>query len=194
MGNSIKLAQHFPYEGEIIEGHDIRIQPILGLGKIMLQRSIPTKDEVVSAIASETGLDIPLNPCRASIDPSSDITVISIGPNMWDIVCKDTDTKGILSRINDATMQNNIFATDMSDQLICMEIDGPNALEFLSRGCALDLRKNVFKAGHSARSLLAQANVILWRMDEDKYRILFDVSLWNYLWQWMTETASGLEG
>lgn len=192
MGNSLKLTQHFPYEGVIFEGPDIHIQTISDLGKVMLQRSIPTNNEEISGLAETIGFDIPLNVCRTSIVQASETTVISVGPNMWDIVCKQSDTHSLLSAIEAATKQSNIFVTDMSDQLICMEIKGPNSLELLSRGCALDLRKDRFEIGHSARSLLAQANVILWRVDEDKYRMLFDVSLWNYLSQWIEESVAGL--
>ena len=90
MGSSLKLTQHFPDEGVIFEGPDIQIQTISDLGKVMLQRSIPTKNEEILGLVETIGFDIPLNVCRTSIDQASETTVISVGPNMWDIAVSYT--------------------------------------------------------------------------------------------------------
>ncbi|VAV95427.1 hypothetical protein MNBD_ALPHA02-1188, partial [hydrothermal vent metagenome] len=39
-------------------------------------------------------------------------------------------------------------------------------------------------------TLLAQANIMIWRHGKDSFRILFDVSLSDYLWHWLEGAAA----
>ncbi|PCJ38599.1 MAG: hypothetical protein COA81_12675 [Alphaproteobacteria bacterium] len=60
----------------------------------------------------------------------------------------------------------------------------------LAKGCALALSGDVFTVKDVASTLLAQANIMIWRHGKDSFRILFDVSLSDYLWHWLKGAAA----
>lgn len=58
----------------------------------------------------------------------------------------------------------DVLVTDASDALLTLELVGEGAADVLSRGCALDLRNDVFQIGHYASTTLGAVDVVLHRM------------------------------
>ena len=63
------------------------------------------------------------------------------------------------------------------------------AAEVLAGGCALDLHPSVFPPGSCAQTLLARAQVILYRTDEHTFRILVRPSFADYLRAWLRDAT-----
>ena len=59
----------------------------------------------------------------------------------------------------------------------------------LARGCALDLHPSVFPPGSCAQTLLARAQVILYRTDEEAFRLLVRPSFADYVRAWFRECS-----
>jgi heterotetrameric sarcosine oxidase gamma subunit len=81
-------------------------------------------------------------------------------------------------------------AVDVSANRVCLELAGPGAVEVLARGCALDLHPSVFPPGRCAQTLLARAQVILYRTEEDVFRLLVRPSYAEYLRAWVRDTIA----
>ena len=62
--------------------------------------------------------------------------------------------------------------TDQSDAWACLVLEGPEARAVLARLCPLDLRREVFKRGHVARSLLGHMNVLVHRAGAERYELM----------------------
>ena len=80
-------------------------------------------------------------------------------------------------------------AVDVSANRVCLELSGDGAADVLARGCALDLHPSVFPPGRCAQTLVARAQVILWRT-EDAFRLLVRPSFADYLRAWLRDAGA----
>ena len=80
-------------------------------------------------------------------------------------------------------------AVDVSANRVCLELSGEGAAEVLARGCALDLHPSVFPPGRCAQTLVARAQVILYRTD-DAFRLLVRPSFADYLRAWLRDAGA----
>jgi sarcosine oxidase subunit gamma len=81
-------------------------------------------------------------------------------------------------------------AVDVSANRVCLELSGDEAAAVLARGCALDLHPSVFPPGRCAQTLVARAQVILYRT-EDAFRLLVRPSFADYLRAWLRDAGAG---
>jgi sarcosine oxidase subunit gamma len=81
-------------------------------------------------------------------------------------------------------------AVDVSANRVCLELAGESAADVLARGCALDLHPSVFPPGRCAQTLLARAQVILYRTDEHAFRLLVRPSLADYVRAWLRDAGA----
>jgi sarcosine oxidase subunit gamma len=81
-------------------------------------------------------------------------------------------------------------AVDVSANRVCFELAGPAAADVLARGCSLDLHASVFTPGSCAQTLVARAQVILWRVDEETFRLLVRPSFAGYLRDWLRDAIA----
>ena len=80
-------------------------------------------------------------------------------------------------------------AVDVSANRVCLELSGEGAADVLARGCALDLHPSVFPPGRCAQTLVARAQVILYRTD-DAFRLLVRPSFADYLRAWLRDAGA----
>jgi sarcosine oxidase subunit gamma len=104
-------------------------------------------------------------------------TVLWLGPDEW-LVLGGTE----------ADFPDAAAAVDVSANRVAFELAGDDAAEVLAQGCSLDLDR--LEPGRCAQTLLARAQVILYRPEPDRWRILVRPSLAPYLRAWL-EDASG---
>ena len=60
---------------------------------------------------------------------------------------------------------------DISHRNCALEIAGPKAEDLLNTGCPLDLTPRAFPVGTCARTLLGKAEIVLWRIATDRFRL-----------------------
>lgn len=188
MSEIFELARKTPLEGCGITHDGLTIQPVQGKGKIMLQRTNSVADSEIEALGQKFvqtfGAGLPLNVGDKAVSKDGAITVLCFNPSSWLILCDDKDVGTIMDWVGDVVQTATITVSDMTDQYICLTMEGRHAQSLLAKGCALDLAAQSFPENHVARSLLAQANIVIWRHGSG-YHIIFDVSLSDYLWLWL---------
>ena len=81
-------------------------------------------------------------------------------------------------------------AVDVSANRSCLELSGEGAADVLARGCALDLHPSVFPPGRCAQTLVARAQVILYRPAEHTFRLLVRPSFADYLRAWLLDAGA----
>lgn len=79
---------------------------------------------------------------------------------------------------------------DVSANRVCLELSGAGAADVLARGCALDLHPSVFPPGRCAQTLVARAQVILYRTEEHAFRLLVRPSFAGYLRAWLLDAGA----
>jgi sarcosine oxidase subunit gamma len=60
---------------------------------------------------------------------------------------------------------------DVSHRQFALEISGPHAVTILSGACPLDLDVRAFPVGMCTRTVLAKADIVLWRTDQSTFHL-----------------------
>jgi sarcosine oxidase subunit gamma len=81
---------------------------------------------------------------------------------------------------------------DVSHRQFALEVAGPNATAILNGACPLDLDLSEFPVGMCTRTVLAKADIVLWRKREDVFHLEVWRSFAGYVSGILTEIAAGL--
>jgi len=107
-------------------------------------------------------------------------TVLWLGPDEW-----------LVLGGSEADHPQSAAAVDVSANRVILELQGGDAVDVLAQGCSLDLHPSVFAAGSCAQTLLARAQVILVRPDENRFLVLVRPSFAPYLRAWLEDAIEG---
>lgn len=79
---------------------------------------------------------------------------------------------------------------DISHRQFALEVSGPHAVTILSGACPLDLDLAEFPIGMCTRTVLAKADIVLWRRREDAFHLEVWRSFAGYVTGLLTEIAA----
>jgi sarcosine oxidase subunit gamma len=79
---------------------------------------------------------------------------------------------------------------DISHRQFAFEIHGAHAQAILNGACPLDLDASVFPIGMCTRTVLAKADIVLWRIAEDAFHVETWRSFSGYVGALLTEIAA----
>jgi sarcosine oxidase subunit gamma len=137
---------------------------------------------------SAAGVDLPLLPNTtagaANGDGDDGVSVLWLGPDEWLVVSGPDTTEEILGRLGGVPAST----VDVSAQRTAIAVGGIVARDVLAHGCALDLERQL-GVGRCAQTVLARAQVVLWRRDPDEYRVFVRSSFAGYLATWLLDAA-----
>jgi sarcosine oxidase subunit gamma len=145
-----------------------------------LQAAAPSKAEQVLEITwpKETG-----------VVGNGRVDMVCSGPTDWLVIADDPDAAALLRRLDEAFEGSVFRATNASQALARIEIDGPEARELLAKGCALDLHPSRFPPGCCARTRVAGMPVIVWCTQSSTFECIVTMSYAEYLISWLTDAA-----
>lgn len=186
------LPRHGPLAHRVLGVHvEIGTEPGVKLGEpqeraCISLRGAPTP-ELRHIVAEHAGCGLPLNPHEATAHGG--MAALWLGPDEW-LITGDADGAALATALQNAL--HGLFAstTDLSHAWCAIRLAGPNAREVLSKGCSLDPHPRAFAPGHAARTLLAQATVILHQTGDDAYEVFVRRSFADYLWQWLEDAGT----
>ena len=75
--------------------------------------------------------------------------------------------------------------TDVSDHYQVLYLNGEWVRWILSKGCPVNLDKNVFKPGFCTQTILGHVNIMLLCEDKNSFLIIFVSSFLNYVIKWL---------
>jgi sarcosine oxidase, subunit gamma len=78
---------------------------------------------------------------------------------------------------------------DVSHRQIAFEVSGPRATLLLNAGCPLDLDLSAFPVGMCTRTVLAKAEIVLWRTSQDVFHVEVWRSFADYVSRFLAEVA-----
>jgi sarcosine oxidase, subunit gamma len=115
--------------------------------------------------------------------------IVCIGPTDWLVIASDPDASALPQRLDEAFAGSPFRATDLSQALIRISIEGPEARVLLAKGCALDLHPSRFAPGRCARTRFASMAVIVRCMRDFAFECIVTRSYAEYLESWLTDAA-----
>jgi sarcosine oxidase subunit gamma len=120
---------------------------------------------------------------------SGDVDIICVGPTDWLVLAADLAPTALL-RLLDTLFRDSTFrATNVSQALIRVKIEGSDVRELLAKGCALDLDPQRFPPGRSSRTRFADTPVILRCIRQSTFECIVAPSYADYFLVWLEDAA-----
>lgn len=122
---------------------------------------------------------------------SGDTSVLWLGPAEFLLVAPANSheslggdlPRALISALGDGKGQ----VVDLSANRTTFELSGPRARAVLEKGCALDLHPRVLKAGTALSTEIGGIPAILWKTEEETYRIFPRASFAEFLGRWLLD-------
>ncbi len=130
-------------------------------------------DAAADAAGRAFGVPLPRDACRAATYGAR--AALWLGPDEWLLIAPDGEAPTILRAIADGLDGIPHSLVDVSHRNAGFEISGSGAGDLLNAGCPLDLGLAAFPVGMCTRSVLAKAEIVLWRTAE----FTFHIEVWR---------------
>lgn len=140
------------------------------------------RDEAVAAADAALGFPLPRQACRANA--SGERAALWLGPDEWLLLAPEHDEFADL-----AMLEPPHALVDVSHRQVALALSGPYVTETLNAGCPLDLERAAFPVGMCTRTVLAKAEIVLWRTAADAFHIEVARSFAAYLWEYLAEAS-----
>ena len=156
-------------------------------------RADPADAALLARIGEALAAVPPTTPNTVTVAADGEAHVLWLGPDEWLVVAREGAPSEfaaeVAAALREAAAGAFLTTVDVSANRVGIEIAGPDALELLAAGCALDLER-ALPVGACAQTLLARATIVLWHVADDpepRYRVLVRPSFVRYLVAWLRD-------
>jgi sarcosine oxidase, subunit gamma len=162
------------------------VQPLPAATRYILRGASAVRNAAESAF----GVSIPSVACRAVSDGAR--AALWLGPDEWLLLAPESQGGAVAGDLDAALRELPHSLVDVSHRQIACSISGPQAGTLLSSGCPLDLDVRAFPVDMCTRTVLAKAEVVLWRTGAQKFRLEVWRSFAAYVSLFLAEAARGM--
>ena len=168
----------------------------------MVNLRVDPAGPVAARIAALLGVELPTEP--NTVVSSAAWSVLWLGPDEWLVVGPEGAAADLVGLLRGLLAGQRGSAVDVSANRTTIELAGPFARDVLEQGCPLDLHPRVFGPGRCVQTMLARAQVVIWRpadgaagaqagaqasSSEEVFRLLVRGSFAGYLAAWLNDAA-----
>ncbi|HEV2551617.1 MAG TPA: sarcosine oxidase subunit gamma family protein [Stellaceae bacterium] len=125
--------------------------------------------DALKAAGVAYGVALPRQACRAAFAGSR--AALWLGPDEWLLLLPEGEAENCAAALTRALAGLPHSLVDVGHRQVGLEIAGPPAATVLNAGCPLDLDGAVFPVGMCTRTVLGKAEIVLWRVAEQCFRI-----------------------
>ena len=115
------------------------------------------------------GLSLSMPPCRASEHATR--AALWLGPDERLLLGEESSASDTTSRLQQVLQQQPHSLVDVGHRQVALAITGREAATVLAAGCPLDLDPGAFPVGMCTRTVLAKAEIVLWRRADDSFHL-----------------------
>lgn len=121
-----------------------------------------------------------------------DRSILWLGPDEFLLIAPDEveggpDPAALTVELADVLGNLPGQVVDLSANRTALELSGPHAQEVLEKSCRPDLHPSVFVPGRAIMTLLESVGIILWRIDEQTWRVLPRSSFATHVARWLLD-------
>jgi sarcosine oxidase, subunit gamma len=131
------------------------------------------------AAGAALGMEILQTACRAVVN--GEVAALWQGPD--EQLLLGPDGLDLAATLAAALRELPHSLVDVSHRQTAVEVSGPQAAVLLNAGCPLDLDLSAFPVGMCTRTVLAKAEIVLWRTSAE----VFHVEVWRSFAAYVTE-------
>jgi sarcosine oxidase subunit gamma len=143
-----------------------------------------------AAAEGALGVKIPATACRAA--RAGERAALWLGPDEWLLIGPLGEGTALEATLGAALKELPHSLVDVSHRQTAFCVAGRQAALLLASGCPLDLDESAFPVGMCTRTMLAKAEVVLWRPAREVFRVEVWRSFAAYLTQYLAESARGM--
>ncbi|MDE2138528.1 MAG: sarcosine oxidase subunit gamma family protein [Gammaproteobacteria bacterium] len=143
-----------------------------------------------AAAAAALQTPIPDQACRAA--GAGGRAALWLGPDEWLLLAPAADGDVVAAALAGALAATPHSLVDVSHRQVALELTGAQAALLLAVGCPLDLEPAAFPVGMCTRTMLAKAEIVLWRTGPEVFRIEVWRSFAPYVSAFFGEAARGI--
>lgn len=133
------------------------------------------------------GAELPTTPMR--VRAQGNRAALWLGPDEWLLLATEVDGPVLAASISGEAAP----LVDIGHRQVGLVVAGPRADALLNAGCPLDLDIAAFPVGMCTRTILAKAEIVLWRTADDAFRIEVARSFAPYVAALLAEAMHGLD-
>ena len=145
---------------------------------------------VMAAAGDALGLSLSAPSCRARVHGTR--AALWLGPDERLLLGEEASAAETATRLEQALRDRPHSLVDVSHRQVALAIAGPHAANVLAAGCPLDLDRIAFPVGMCTRTVLAKAEIVLWRIADEGFHIEVWRSFAAYVSSVIAEAASEL--
>ena len=169
-----------PLENRVFGNNGVIMQPVEACERLSLR----AEQKAISALGKAIGIALPTKPGTSA--SKNGVTALWIGPDEWFITA--AYGTGLEAKLN--KVKTGLYSVVSIDHRNTgLTISGKNAVKALNSGCPRDLSIAAFPVGACSRTLIAKAEIILWRTGEQEFRIECWRSFSDYVWKYLMSAA-----
>ncbi len=147
----------------------------------------------MAAVGQALDMVLPADPNTSAT--AGEASALWLGPDEWLLTASAETASRLLETFRVGLAGMAAAVVDIGDAATVINLSGPRVRDVLAKGCPMDLHQSAFAPGRVAQTILAQADVILHRVDDGGGDASFDIhvrrSFAEYLWLWLAD--AGLE-
>jgi len=137
------------------------------------------------AAENAAGVGIPAEACRALTRDGR--AALWLGPDEWLLIAPEAQSAILAGALTAALAGLAHSLVDVGHRQSGCELRGPRAATLLAAGCPLDLAASAFPVGMCTRTVLAKAEVVLWRTAAEVFRLEVARSFVAYVSEFLAE-------
>jgi len=142
-----------------------------------------------SAARASWGVDFPQAACRAAAH--AERASLWLGPDEYLLLDFAANAADVTMKKLEESLGGVAHAlVDVSHRQFAVEVGGPHAASILNGACPLDLALAGFPIGMCTRTVLAKADIVLWRTSPDT----FHLEVWRSFAGYVTGILSEIAG
>lgn len=135
------------------------------------------------------GVSLPTVPLRAHVQGGQ--AALWLGPDEWLLLSAEADGSTLAVALSNSNGKPAALV-DISHRQVGLIVSGSSVEALLNAGCSLDLDMTAFPVGMCTRTLLAKAEIVLWRTAGDTFRIEVARSFAPYVVAFLDEAMHGI--
>ncbi|UXN62601.1 sarcosine oxidase subunit gamma [Phyllobacterium zundukense] len=145
--------------------------------------SLRAKADAVPALSKVLGLTLPMKPKTSASNGGR--AALWLGPDEW-LIIDDADS-GVVADLAKVKVLHSVV--DVSHRNVGIIVAGRGAAAAVNGGCPQDLSLKAFPVGAASRTVLGKIEIVLWRTDEDAFRVECWRSFSSYAYAFLQESA-----
>nr|WP_272210458.1 sarcosine oxidase subunit gamma family protein [Marinicella sp. W31]MDC2876339.1 sarcosine oxidase subunit gamma family protein [Marinicella sp. W31] len=127
--------------------------------------SVRAGEEALGALSGALDIELPRAPLSASVTDGG--YAFWLGPDEWLVINEHGEE--MIPRLQG--IEAPFSAVDVSHRNVAVTVVGPGAAAAINAACPQDLRPDRFPVGKVVRTVLGKAEIVLFRKEENTFRI-----------------------